>query len=110
MKTTGHIKSDSPRAARWREVFGGESVPLRGPIPTPIILEGQVLREIGPGPHLAYFIALEELTAEQLARLVDHAAGQSKLPVAQVRAEIETVGFPVLEEDVSLQVEGPWFL
>ena len=90
-KTTARIINPT-RATLWRQVFGGEEVPIRSIIPTNVNLPGHP-------DTLAYFLDLSAITPEQRQRLITAIAEKFHLPPAEVAADIDA-GVPILASDV----------
>ena len=94
MQTTAIIAKDSPRADRWREVFGSESVPLI----SPVAVRGQVL---GMESARFYKLDVRALSDDQRRRLEAYLCGRFRLSEAEVRASLESEhGMPILADDV----------
>ncbi len=100
--TMAHINSTSPRAADWRAVFGGDSVPIKSPIPSMV----QVPGEKGPELVMAYMLDINALTADQATRLVDHLSKRFNIPAAEVQASLPTEGCPILANDVGVSIDA----
>jgi hypothetical protein len=94
MQTRAIIAKDSPHAARWREVFGCEAIPLLSPVPQ----RGLVL-----GLESARFYKLDvaALDDDQRRRLVAYLVGRFRLGEAEVQASLEGEhGLPILADDL----------
>jgi hypothetical protein len=93
MKTTAIIANDSPRAARWREVFGSETIPLV----SPLAVRGQVL---GMESARFYKLDVRALSDDQRRRLEAYLCGRFRLSEAEVRTSLDGEhGLPVLADD-----------
>lgn len=97
---TATINEGSERAAAWTAVFGGRVVPLVSPFPH---------EASAPGIAAAWFYQIDvtAITPGQRARLVAHIASRFDIPEAEVDAALDTVGCPVLAEDVTVVVANP---
>lgn len=98
---TAHIDSSDERAAAWLRIFDDTAVPLRSPIP-------HLARLPGRGEELVYLLDIEALTADQRGRLVQHIAGKFDIPAAEVDADLDTHGCPILAEHVTVSIANPW--
>lgn len=97
----GIISSTSPRAAVWRQIFGGDSVPLRSPIPQPGSAPGK------PDGTLFYSVDVESLAPDQVARAVEYIATTFGEPPAQVlEGVLGEHGIPILADDVTVSLNG----
>lgn len=101
---TATIRAGSPREADWLAVFGSREVVLKHPLP----VEGSA-----PGVPHAFFYELDltALTKEQRARLIAHLAARFQVPEHEVVQQLDQVGCPILDEDVTVTVTHPqkWF-
>jgi hypothetical protein len=94
IQTTAVISKDSPRAARWREVFGSEGVPLV----SPVAVRGQVL---GMESERFYKLDAQALSPDQRRRLVAYLTGRFRLSEEEVLATLASEhGMPILASDV----------
>lgn len=94
------IRAESPRAADWLKVMGSREIAIKSPLPHLAIL---------PDSRAWVFdMDLEALTPEQRARLIAHLAERFHLPVAEVEANLDQEGCPVLDEDVTVTISHPW--
>lgn len=88
-------KTTNPeRAAKWREVFGTDEVPITCPIPLSV---GDFP---GVGQRHYYLMDLRAITPEQKERLIASIAQDFNLSIEEVRQNIDMVGVPVLADDV----------
>lgn len=95
----GRLNSASPRYASWLNIFGTDRAALLAPFEREVDF-------IGVGKVYAYVLNLEELTAEQIARLVQFVVKKFGAPAVEVQAELKAKGYPILPEDiVSICVE-----
>jgi hypothetical protein len=94
------IRQDSVRAQAWREVFGSYEIPLQSPIPT---------QASAPGIESGFFYLLDltSLTSEQRARLIAYIAKKFAVDEQEVAETLDTVGCPILDEDVTITVFNP---
>ncbi len=97
---TATIREDSPRAADWRKVYGGTTVILKHPLPA-------IGEFPGVGAKEFYELDLDALTEEQRARLIAHLSERFQLSLEEVQSELDTVGVPILAEDVTLTIHNP---
>jgi hypothetical protein len=98
MQTTAIIAKDSPRAVRWREVFGSEAVPLI----SPVAVRGQVL---GMASARFHKLDVRALSGDQRRRLAAYLCGRFRLSEAEVRTSLESEhGMPILADDVMVMV------
>lgn len=95
------IREGCPRYADWLAVLGTNEVAIQSPQPH---------LASAPGIEAAPFflIDLAELTAEQRARLIKHLAQRFQVPEAEVERDLDAVGCPILDEDVTVTVFHPW--
>jgi hypothetical protein len=94
MKThTAQLNPTSPRYATWRDILGGDTVPVTTSQPFRARFGG--IEEV----H-AFALDLPRLTPEQRTRLVDWITGQFKAGRAGVEAELDQAGFPIRAVDV----------
>jgi hypothetical protein len=82
------------RAAKWREVFGTDEVPITCPIP----LSVGSFPQVGEKPY--YLMDLRAITPEQKERLIASIAFDFDLSIEEVRRDIDMVGVPILADDV----------
>ncbi|HRI69255.1 MAG TPA: hypothetical protein PK156_33725 [Polyangium sp.] len=102
--TIAHINPDSPRAKVWREVLGEESMPIRSPISTPVLIDDVGVRD-------AYFLDVGHLDATQHERLVAHLSNTFLIPLDEVRSRLAKEKYiPILAEDVGVISESLWFI
>ncbi len=94
------IRRESPRAQAWLEVFGSCEVFLKSFMPTPASAPG-----VPEG--LFYMLDLQELTPEQRTRLIAHIARKFGLEEEEVFSDLDTIGCPILGDDVTLTVFNP---
>lgn len=97
---TATIRKESPRAESWREVFGSYEIPLQSPVPVlasaPGIEEG-----------LFYQLDLQALTQAQRERLIGYIVKKFGVEKQEVVETLDTVGCPILDEDVTITVFSP---
>lgn len=89
----------SERAASWRRVMGKSCLPLRSPYAYGAVLPGV-------GEAMVYDLALEQMTDEQVERLITELAetfGLQRIDVARV---LKNDGCPVIADDVIVSVIG----
>lgn len=80
----------------WKEVFGADIAPVKS---------FAMIRANLPGhPRaLIYELDLKALSPEIRARLVNHLCVHWNMMPAEVEAELEKTGMPILAEDVTIQ-------
>lgn len=94
-KTFATIRVDSERAAAWREVFGGDRVPVKSILPGRANLPGKM-------NALVYEMDIAALTPDQRSRLVASIASRFEQDPAFVEANLDREGCPVLADDVTV--------
>lgn len=101
---TATISSKSTRYQDWINVLGTDHVHVKSPIPH---------RAAAPGipSGLFYHIDLELLSEEQRSRLIKHLATRFEVPEQEVAENLDTIGCPILDDDVTISVSHPqrWF-
>jgi hypothetical protein len=98
--TLGHINPKSERAKVWREIFGGETVPLKSPLAVPVINGGVYQFE-------CYLLDFEQMTPEQMEKLAEHLAKENDMQLEEVKAQLEQDGtLGVVAEDVGVSFDG----
>lgn len=101
-RPTATILDSSPRAAAWRKIFGGGTVPIIGFLPMRASLPGKPDVEV-------YQLDLSKLSTEQLNRLAEHLSETFKVPREELEREILLAGVPILAEDVAVGVPLRFF-
>lgn len=101
---TATISKESPRYAIWMQVYGSDTVYIQSPIP----YEAEI---VDLGEQSIYMLDLELLTSEQRERQIAHIAERFELDPAEVEAELDEHGVPILAEDVTVTIGHPqkWF-
>ena len=98
------ISEKSSRYKEWLEVMGTNEIPLIAPI---------AVLSSAPGIDEARFFLMDiaALTSGQRERLVKHLASKFSVPLEEVAHDLESVGCPILDEDVMLVIGNPqkWF-
>lgn len=89
------------REALFRSVFDTNRVPIETPIGEYALLPGLT------GKQMIYKLALKEITQEQRARLVAALAERFGYPTADVDAQLDAHGVPILARDASVVVYNP---
>lgn len=88
-----------PNYKTWREVLGSEKVPLQS--------AGSVMATLDQERDVeVYLLNLRALTLGQRARLVGGLAQRFSMPVYEVEAEINRVGFPIRAADVIVSISA----
>jgi len=91
------LSKASPRYATWIEIFGTQTVRVLGAAPRLLNLRGV--------QKLAFLLDLDALTQEQRSRLVDHLSQEFDADKSEVRAALDRVGLPILEEDLTWAID-----
>jgi hypothetical protein len=79
----------------WREILGGDEVPLRSPVPiTAELADEKDVR--------VYVLDIAALSPEQKERLTRAAMRRFDHDRAEVEAQLASIGFPIREEDCSV--------
>jgi hypothetical protein len=82
----------------WLRVYGTDTVYLQSPFAYEADIEGL-------GEHDVYMLDLELLTAEQRQRQIGYIAERFNLDRAEVEAELDEHGMPILaDEDVTITI------
>jgi hypothetical protein len=95
--TTVTLSKESPRYADWIQVFGCNTVQVKGALPMRLKICGEA-RE-------AFLLDLSAITPEQLSRLVAHISEKFGIPRDEVEASIATQGVPILTEDTTWSID-----
>lgn len=88
------------RAAEWQAVFGTTTVNIKSPLPEWADLPGK-------GRSIVYFLDLDLITLEQRQRLVEHISQKFNLSAAEVEADLDAHGMPILDEDCLVTAVNP---
>lgn len=91
---------DTVRVAEWEAVFGDTNVCIKSPVPIVANLPGR------PGVPI-YELDLAQLTAVQRERLIAHIAAKFNIPADEVAADLDTIGVPILADDVTITIHNP---
>lgn len=105
MNSSGHpfgpgpvatISEKSPRADKWRTIFGGLAAPIKSAVPQRC--------EIARSVSLVYWLDIGRIDSETMDRLVAHAQAQSAgvVPHEQVRLLLVAEGMPIHYDEVSI--------
>ncbi|HLE29864.1 MAG TPA: hypothetical protein VI793_17190 [Anaerolineales bacterium] len=94
------ISPQSPRADDFQKVFGTTTVCVKSPFPEWGNLPGL-------GRSLVYLLDIETLTAEQLRKMIEHIANKFGLDFAEVAAELNQHGMPILAEECTTTIYNP---
>lgn len=78
MTCVATLRSDSPRAETWREVYGSLSVPILSPIALRAQLPGR-------GPSLVYLVDVRALSPDVIERVIAYCAETFDMSVEVVR-------------------------
>lgn len=90
--TTATIR-DPERGEFWLDVMGGDTVPITSIVPQKVNVPGR-------GVVDAYMLDLKALSDVQRERLIQAIALKFRIPLVEVRVEIDDLGIPVLAENV----------
>lgn len=94
------IRADSERAEVWRKIMGSETVYIKSFIPSAVSLPGV-------GETTAYQLDIALLTTEQRRRLVVHLAERFGYSPSNVERDLDTIGCPILADDIVVTVRNP---
>ena len=98
------IRKDCPRYQDWINVLGTNEVVLKSPVPH---------LASAPGiPEAPFFeMDLTALSGEQRGRLISHLSQRFQVPEQEVERDLDRVGCPILDTDVTVTVYHPqkWF-
>lgn len=94
------ICEENDRAQSWLEVFGTREIPLKSPLPT-------IASAPGIPEGLFYELDLQELTQEQRTRLITYIAKRFDVSEQEVSETLDTVGCPILSENITITVFNP---
>ncbi len=98
--TEATIRADSPRAARWMELLGSLTVPVRSPVTTEMAIYGHGVVDV-------YLVDVEKLTPEVFERIAAAFSAEYLLDIDVVRQRLrEPHGLPVLAEDCTVTFDG----
>ncbi len=102
-RATGTISKDSPRYQEWIDIFGSETIILLSPLPH---------KAIGPDGKIQRFykMDLSSLTLEQRHRLLSHISQKFQISEKIVARNLDTVGLPILADDVIVPMDSRFFL
>ena len=92
------------RAAEWEKILGTATLPVKSPIPTPVLLPTV-------GKARIYELDLDLITDEQRQNLIVHIAQKFSLDPRDVEQGLEEHGVPLLADDCIVAVFNPnkWF-
>jgi len=96
--TTATIR-DPERGKFWLDVMGGDTVPI-------VSMMTQRVKVPGRGEVDAYMLDLKAISDEQRERLIQAIAIEFRIPLVEVRAEIDD-SVPVLAENVYVSSSDP---
>lgn len=85
---------DPERAAKWKQIFGTDEVPITCPFPLSI---GD-FPGVGRKPY--YLMDLKAITPEQKEHLVASIAQGFGLSLEEVRRDIDRIGVPILADNI----------
>ena len=92
-----HINPKSPSFREWCDVFGAPQVPVQAPVPVEATVCGET-RQV-------YLVALDRLSIDQMARLIDHLSRKFGETREEVAAELKVSGLPLLADDVTVPID-----
>jgi hypothetical protein len=93
------INEKSTRYQEWLAIMGTNEIPLLTPIPQMVALPS------GVAPCL--WIDIAALTYEQKERMVKHLATKFSIPEQEVAHDLDGVGCPILDEEVTVVIFNP---
>ena len=97
------LSPTSPRYADWREILGGDTLPLRSPIPLKAKLDGEL--------ELVYLIDWPKLDWQPSQRLIDFIVGKFNAPREVVERQLDSDEvFPIRKDDVVVSISLRAFL
>lgn len=94
------ISEESTRHREWIEVMGVDEIPLKSPFP-------EWASAPGVEAGLFYQIDLSAITPEQRERMIKHIARKFEVDEHEVSSTLDTIGCPILAEDVTVVVLNP---
>lgn len=97
---TATISETSERAETWQQIFGTDVVHLKSPFVAFEEIEGK-------SKVLVYDLDIETLTTDQRQRLVADLSTTFDLPESLVEEGLDTLGCPILAEDVTVTIKNP---
>ncbi len=101
--TTATISKDSPRYEEWLDVLGTDTVQVKGwLLPEWAIVLGE--------KKLVWQLDLDQLTEEQMGRLISHIARKFSIERREVVETIRQIGVPLLAEDLIVSSTDMSFL
>lgn len=92
----GRLVSSSPRYEEWHKIFEDDEVPIEPRRPYPATFGNE------PGSIMVYDLAIPELRPVSRERLVDFCVKKFGDSRTEVYREIDSKGFPIREEDVTI--------
>ena len=98
---TTTLDPGSPRYAEWREILGGDDVPLVMPISDTVMLGGEKAE--------VYLLNYCGMSAPQRRRLVDWVSRKFSMTPEAAEKEIDEVGFPIRKADVIVTFHAKTF-
>src|SRR5262245_12766395 len=98
---TCHLMQSSPRYEKWREILGSDVAPILSPTPVKAIFGAELVP--------IYRLNIAKLNADQKDKLIAFIMEKFKATRAEAVAEIETTGFPIRIEDVSVCFDMRYF-
>lgn len=101
---TATIRQGCPREQDWLRVLGTNEVVLKSPVP-------HLASASGIPEALFFEMDLTALSSEQRTRLIKHLARRFHVPEQEVVRDLDRVGCPILDTDVTVTVYHPqkWF-
>lgn len=100
MATDFHVTIHGERGEEWERIAGTATFPVQSPIP--------VLAELpGRGTQRVFLLAIDELEASTLEKIVAHLAAKFGVPPEETEAEVRAHGIPILDEECSLMIQNP---
>lgn len=95
---------DEERKKNFIKVFGTNTIKVKSPIPTTIIIPNGE-------ETLAYFLDLDLITKEEREKLIENISERFNQSIDFVRENLDKMGVPILKESCSLIIKNPqrWF-
>lgn len=95
------IDAGTSRAATFEQVFGRREVCVQSPIPVLATLPGF------DEPQPVLLLDIEQLSIDELGRLVDHLVTRFGLTRTEVHERLAADGVPILASECSIVIENP---
>lgn len=100
---TCYLMKASPRYEAWRAILGSDEVPIKNPI--------EQEAQLGDSERaLVHPIDIKALSADQRDRLIDFIIEKFGADVVEINHRLDTEGFPIRAEDVSVAFDARYFM